>query len=131
MFLNLLKEKEKKGFYTLAREIALANGVVSDEEHKLMSEYAAEMQIPSEVYEFSFEDAKEIFINAEKNIKKIVIFELLGLCVVDNEFDLTEKNMLVNISEVIGVDMEYIKTAYYDLKEYNEVCNKIIRNINI
>lgn len=130
MFLNLLEEKEKIGFYSLAKELALANKIITQEEDEMLKDYILEMKISECKLNMSLLDAIEIISKASKKVRKITIFELVGLVYADNEFDIHEEKMIIDLCEKLDITKsEFEEMKNYILK-YKSLCKDIYSYIN-
>ena len=50
------------------------------------------------------DDAKKVLVEASERVKNIVYFELLGLALVDGEYENTEIDFLEDLSNAFGID---------------------------
>ena len=57
--------------------------------------------------------------------KKIIILELLGLVLVDKEYDIKEKEFIYQVSGEIGIDRETLEEITEKLKEYLKLCEEL------
>lgn len=127
MFLYELNQTEKENFISLAVDAANANGELADEEYLMLQEYCREMLIPY----FEADRAKSVseiipeFARSTARVKKIVIFELIGLLVADGEFDNKEKNFLKEFSNGIGVNDKEVDKLTDLFNEYMDLSKKI------
>lgn len=125
MFLNQLDYQEKKMFLDLCIHVAKANDELAKEEKDLINSYCAEMQLPAiELYETEqLSTVLDYFSLADKHVKKIVLFETLGLAYVDGSFDEKEKEIVQKIKDVLGISKkDYDKI----LKAINDYYKMII-----
>ena len=128
MFLNNLKNKQKKLFIQLAIKAAEANGIVELEEKNMLKSFAIEMNIPP-VY--NTENNLETILNELVSISseqelKIILFEILGIVVSDGVFDDDEKNIVKNIVERCKLDTNIVDEMLNALYEYINVYKKIV-----
>ncbi len=123
MYLTLLDEKEKESFLGLAYNLAAADGNYSDEEKAMIRSYCQEMQ-------FEFDDTKMVketsellnAINSGSNtkIKKIIIFELIGLAMADGGYDKDEKELINLAEKQFGIEEGFAKKCEDGLIKYIE-----------
>lgn len=82
---------------------ANANQVFAEDEKEMIQSYCAEMQIaPPDSYEKSVEEiVREVNSISDMKSKKIIVLELLGLVLVDKEYDIKEKEFIYQVSIVL------------------------------
>lgn len=132
MFLNELSNEEKENFIFLAVEAANANGELADEEYLMLQEYCREMGI---VYlnvdeTHKLDNIISVFSISSKRIKKIVVFELLGLLAADGAFDEKERTFLTKFSNGIGITSNEVNVLQKLLKEYLSMSTKISNELS-
>lgn len=120
MYLSLLNGVEKTNFLSLAMGVASADGNFSEEEQVMIESYCYEMQME---YNLSCRVPTQMAIDSlreesNENAKKIVVFELIGLALADNNFDKTEKKAIGDICKQFGVDKNYMKKCEDIILEY-------------
>lgn len=110
MFLNVLELPEKKAFLKLAHLVARVDGIINEDEEKIIATYLKEMQVP----EFEFEnlplDSIISFFEKESS-KNIVFIEILGLIFADGTYSEEERVVLKQIKQAFGFTPE--KYAQY------------------
>lgn len=128
MYLALLNKEQKEIFLGLAYNLSNIDGDYSSSEQQMIESYCGEMNI-----EYSdsitkvelntiMENINKIFDN--KSIK-IVLFELIGLAMVDNNFDETEHAFLNSIQNFFSVDSEFMSKAENYIKNYLDLQSNI------
>lgn len=128
MYLTLLNYEQKKVFLGLAYNISNIDGDFSESEQQMIESYCVEMDI-----EYSDSDAKKDLETLLSNINsifdnktiKIVLFELVGIAMVDNKFDNSEREFLKKIFDLFEVDREFLNKAESLINSYIEVQNNI------
>lgn len=118
MYLNSLKENEKKLFLGMAYDLAFVDGDYSKEEQAIMEAYSHEMQ-----YEFDIntmvkskdEIIDEIKSNSTIRTKRIFVFELIGLAMVDGNYDENERQLIQKMEVEFGL-----------MKNFSKECEKVI-----
>ncbi len=121
MYLGLLNEKEKEGFLGLAYNLAVADGDYSAEEKKVIYGYCQEMQ-------FLFDentmvrDTEELLNEFSKGsgdrVKRIVVFELIGLAMSDGSFGEDERKMISLAEKKFGIDEQFTEVCEEELSKY-------------
>lgn len=127
MFLSELKSKEKELFLDLCIHAANANQVFAEDEKEMIQSYCAEMQIaPPDSYEKSVEETvREVNSISDMKSKKIIVLELLGLVLVDKEYDIKEKEFIYQVSDEIGIGRDTLEEITEKLKEYLHLCEEL------
>lgn len=121
MYLALLNEKEKELFLGLAYNLAYIDGNYSDKEQKLINEYCQEMQIQFDA-EKMVKPVVDIIsaINEMSNdrIKKIFLLELIGLAMIDGNYDDSEKKIVYKVGKEFDLEMDFVSRCENVLSEY-------------
>lgn len=121
MFLSFLSTNQKKLFISLAYNLAVSDGDLSENERTAIKSYSMEMGM-----EFEFEDVNTDieYVVSELNKlsgireKKIVIFELIGLAMSDCNYDDGERKIVRKILKIFGLDIEFGVFCEKKLAEY-------------
>ena len=124
MYLALLNKEQKEIFLGLAYNLSNIDGDYSSPEQQMIESYCGEMNI-----EYSDSIAKVELNTIMENINKIfdnksikiVLFELIGLAMVDNHFDKSEYAFLNSIQNLFSVDSEFMSKAENYIKKYLEL----------
>lgn len=128
MYLTRLNEKQKVVFLELAYQIVSADGNYSDAEKQMMTAYYREMELSSET-EVKEKKLEEIIAELNKAFgiveKKIVVFEAVGLAMIDGNCASSEKDILNRVQSAIGIPTEYYSQCESLIKDYIELQNKI------
>lgn len=127
MFLNLLNEDKKMLFLALANNLAQVDGKFSDEERLMIQSYCKEMEI-----HFNMETEKDIknIISDLGNLcdekeKKIIIFEVIGLAMVDKKYDSSEKSLIIDMINKFGISSDFAKECESVIIQYLSIQEKI------
>lgn len=70
------------------------------------------------------DDAKKVLVEASERVKNIVYFELLGLALVDGEYENTEIDFLEDLSNAFGIDRASkfrYANLYYDIDKIKDL----------
>lgn len=128
MYLALLNGEKKELFLNLACRISAADGNFSDEEKAMIDGYCKEMQTTFD-YEQNLKTVEEI-ISKMKAIcsmteKKIIVFEAMGLVMVDGKFDISEKKIVADMNAAFALPVEYPDNCEAVLQEYFSLQGRI------
>jgi len=128
MYLTLLNEKEKEAFLGLAYNLAAADGNYSDEEKDVISGYCEEMQYKFD--EKSMVKSTDTLLNmvnanSSEKTKKIIIFELVGLAMADNNYDEDERALISLMEKKFSIDIGYANKCEEELNKYIEFQQKL------
>ena len=118
MFLNELNQDEKVAFMELAHLIANSNGILHENEKKMLDTYDREMSLDlqiSDLEELSLEKIVPIF--GSKRVKRIVFLEAIAVAFSDGVYHEEQKNLI-----------EELKIAFqFSDEEYEEFRGWIIK----
>jgi len=108
MLLMKLETKEKFSFLQLAHYLARIDNKFGQKEQEIIEEYCSEMGIDYidsfDMESFSLDDTLNSF--KSKKSQKIVLLELMILIHIDNNFHVSEQELIKKISEKFGVSLE-------------------------
>ena len=128
MFLTELNYVEQQLFLNLCIHAANANDLLGEEEKYMIQDYGREMKIeePSFLEMKSLEAViAEINRISDLRSKKIIVLELLGLMMVDKEYDEHEKIFMKTLAEKIGIEKDLFNEIAEKLDKYLQVCNEL------
>lgn len=127
MFLNGLDYEQKMAYLQLAKTLASADGFFSTNEESVMSQYRTEMCLPDAECDtdVDFAQAGAVIAQADKGIKRRVLFELAALAFVDSEFSAEEKNVILDLQRKFEVEENYIDKCEAQIRELTQLYKKI------
>ncbi len=128
MFLSMLNNSQKQLFLGLAYNVAAIDGDYSKIEEDMMQSYCHEMQVEFELDKINLEiESIRNEINAECGMraKKIIIFEVIGLAMSDNNYDTSERELIQSTMDVFGIPKDFDKACESTLNEYIEFQNRL------
>lgn len=128
MYLAILNSEEKRLFLSLAHGLALADGDFGDEEKATIAGYCEEMKISprnEENIESLEETIKRFGEISDERIKKIIVFEAIGLAMADNNYDDNERKIVVNMEEAFNLNKGFANECEMILNEYISFQNRI------
>lgn len=124
----MLNGEEKELFLSLAHGLALIDGNFGDEERAIIAGYCEEMVIKP-IKEENIKSLKETIKRfgeiSDKRIKKVVIFEAIGLAMSDNNYDDNERKIVANMEQQFNLNKGFANKCEMILKEYILFQNKI------
>ena len=128
MYLSILNQKEKELFLELAYNLASADGDYSSKENALINGYCQEMQIEFEV-KMMTRSLDYIISTIKKEsfiiFKKIFVFELIGLAMVDKNYDESERDLIGRLENEFGMEANFASECEKILNEYISFQEKI------
>ena len=133
MFLNMLNEQEKQEYLNLVVLAAHINGVLEDEEKIMIRGYQREMGLTNDAIPVCSElDEASVFrgfSESEVSHKKIVLFELIGLLLCDNEYDEDETRFVIRFCDAAGMPLDEAETISQLAVRYFNVITEIAESI--
>ena len=132
MFLDQLNKKEKKTFMSLSVHMANANKIIADEEKEMIQEYCREMGLVSfDIKDaIPMEDVLGVFQQSDLHIRKVVLFEILGLAYADGEYENSEDAFVIQFAKAIGLSKETVEEYETLLLEYLGILKKIVQIVS-
>lgn len=128
MYLNLLNEEEKGFFLASAYYLATVDGDYSIEEQAVMQGYCQEMQMQFDL-DTMVKPIEEIILKIKNNcnikVKKIFIFELIGLSMSDGKYDENERMLIDHMENEFDIEADFGKKCESILGEYISFQNRI------
>ena len=121
MFLKEFNKEEAKAFINLVNQFANIDDNFVKEEEKLIKEYKNELNL-EEDYELilAYDEVISILRRSSERIKKIVYFELVGLALIDGNYEDIEVDFL----DKIAIDLDINRSIkiefanfFYNFKE--------------
>ena len=128
MYLSLLNESEKAVFLGMAYNIANIDGDYSDAEKSMINGYCQELQCQFD--EKSMIKPMEslvqtIKVGSNEIVKKIFVFELIGLGMADGNYDNNERKFISQMIEEYNLDYDFANKCEGILNEYIRFQGKI------
>ena len=104
MFLSELSKNEGIAFMQLVKGLANSDNAFAKEEKNLYNDYLDELNIEeSEVLDSNLDSIYEILKESSERNKNIIYFELIGLALIDGEYDEKEVDFLEQIGKKLDV----------------------------
>lgn len=131
MYLNYLTQREKRIFLKLSHVVSEADGIVLENEMRLIHQYAEEMQISPE--EMAEEDVDsilaEISNNSTKKAKRIIYAELLAIALVDDNYEESEIVFMKKIANLLKISPIIEFQISNAVSNYVRACDYMVRVI--
>ncbi len=104
MFLNELSKNEGISFMQLVKGLANSDNIFAKEEKNLYNDYLDELNIKeSEITEINLNSVYETLKSSSERSKNIIYFELIGLALIDGEYNEKEVDLLEEIGKELDV----------------------------
>lgn len=124
MFLKELNKDESVAFVNLVSIFADIDNKLAKEEKVLLEEYKEELELTdSELYHMKYDEVLEIIKKSNNRLKTIIYFELVGLALVDGEYEEEEIDFLEKLASELNITRAKkiaIANYFYNFKDvYN------------
>lgn len=128
MYLIRLNDEQKRLFLGLAYHIAVVDNNFSHEEQVLIDSYCHEMEIefePDIVLQPLDSILSKMQAVCNEQEKKIIVFEAIGLCMVDSTFDTSERELLCTVIKQVGIEKDFLESSEEMIQNYLSFQKKI------
>ena len=138
MLLFELSKEESKAFMRIVLEFVSIDNKVNREEKNIVAKYLSKLNLSrEEANNLTVEEAKEILKNSEDKIKKMIYFDLLGVALIDGDYETSEVDFLDEIANQFNISRANkiaFANYYYELdnmkdKSEEEINEKLLRII--
>lgn len=107
MFLNELNKSEGIAFLQLVKALANVDNCFEKEEKQLYDDYLQELNIKDEeVEDCDFSLVCKSLEKTAQRIKNIIYFELVGLALVDGEYEIEEIDFLEDVGQKLNISRD-------------------------
>ncbi|MDR3593544.1 hypothetical protein [Clostridium sp.] len=103
MFLNELNKNEGIAFMQLVKYLANSDNSFAKEERNLYRDYLEELSIEEEIQDADLNSVYDTLKNSSQRSKNLIYFELIGLALIDGEYDENEVKFLEKIGEKLEI----------------------------
>lgn len=104
MFLNELSKNEGIEFIQLVKNLANVDNIFAKEEKNLYYDYLKELNLEeNEIPDNSLNSIYEALQNSSERNKNIIYFELVGLALIDGEYDEKEVDFLEEVGQKLEI----------------------------
>lgn len=121
MFLNELNKNESIAFINLVKQFANVDNVFAKEEKELIEDYLEELNLKIEdIKELDYEGIINILKQSSTRAKSIIYFEMVGLALVDGEYEDREIDYLDKIAFDLDIRRDRkiaFANYFYNFKE--------------
>ncbi len=121
MFLKELNKEESIAFINLVSIFADVDNKFAKEEKVLLEEYKEELELRgSEVHHMKYGEVLELIKKSNDRAKVIIYFELVGLALVDGEYEDEEVDFLENLASELSIPRSKriaIANYFYNFKD--------------
>jgi hypothetical protein len=105
MFLNLLEDDEKRAFAELAEKMIDTDGIVVGREASALAALKAEMGMAGD--ESSESSIRELaWVFSSRSSKIAALLELIGLGYSDTNYSVTERSLVTQVADAMGVNAD-------------------------
>lgn len=123
----MLDENQKSMFLSLALYLAKIDNDYSLQEQEIIQSYCDEMNIKinqSAEYESVIQLISMIDEACDMTTKRIIVFEAIGLALIDRDYSDEEKKIIYLMSSYFGIEDGYLEECELLLREYVVFQNK-------
>lgn len=128
MYLTLLNKEEKNLFLSLAYQASIVDGEFGIEEQELLRKYCEELAVDESQMDKSrsLEQILATLVElSDFKSKKIILFEIVGLIMIDGKNNASEEKLVSYIAKRFGLEVEYLQSCKDIVLEYIEFQGKI------
>lgn len=128
MFLSLLKTGEKELFLDLCMHAANVDEIFAESEQEIIQAYCQEMGIeaPKSRKEESIDKIiEELNAHSDLRSKKIILLELLGLMLADENYDTKEEEFMFQLTNKLGINVNTLEIISQKLTTYLNLCAEL------
>ena len=139
MLLFELNKDEARAFMRVVYEFISIDNKVKREEKSIIDKYTSKLNVNKEDIEgFSHKEAIDVLDKSEEKIKKMVYFELLGIALIDGDYENSEVDFLEEVAEKFNISRALkiaLANYYFDIdnmqnKSEEEIKDRLIKILN-
>ena len=125
MFLQIMNTDEKAKFLEFVYKVASIDGDFAEEEQEIINSYKNELGL-YEISDTSDIDGLIAFFSTKSNVlKKMVLFETIGLINADDKIEKEEEVILKKMTGSFGLDIEVVNRIDSVAKKMQEVYDEV------
>lgn len=125
MFLQVMNTEEKEKFLEFIYKVANIEGEYVEEEKELINSYKNELGISEILDTCNIEELIEYFSTKTTEMKKIILFEVIGLINSDDKVVKEEEEFLNKIIVSFGLDNEIVERIKSVAKKLQNVYDEV------
>lgn len=125
MFLQVMNREEREKFLELIYKVANIEGEYAEEEKELIDSYKNELELTEILDTGNIEGLIEYFSSKTTEMKKIILFEVIGLINVDDKIVKEEEDIFKKLVESFGVDNESVEKIEMVAKKLQQVYDEV------
>lgn len=128
MYLARLSKDQKEIFLEFVQCLASIDDDFSDVERITIESYCNEMQIEfrPDIQPRPMNEIIEIMTKECGQLeKKIIVFEAIGLAMIDSDYDESERKLIISLMNAFGIEDDFGKKCEVVVSDYIELQNRI------
>lgn len=125
MFLQVMNMEEKEKFLELVYKVANIEGEFSEEEQEIINSYKNELGLFEIPETGDIDSLADYFAIKADEIKKIVLFEIVGLINADDKIVKEETNILNIMTGRFGMDNEAVEKIKAVAKKLQDIYDEV------
>lgn len=125
MFLQVMNTEEKMKFLEFVYKIANIDGEYAEEEIEIVNSYKNELGINEIPETDDINGIIEYFSTKEEVLKRIIIFETIGLINADNKIELEETDLMNKMVKSFHLDSEVVEKIDMVAKRLQDVYDDV------
>ncbi len=125
MFLRIMNQEEKKKFLEFAYKVANIDGEYAEEEQEIIDSYKNELDLDTIGDTGSIEELIDFFASKTESLKKVILFETVGLVNADDKIEKEESDVLSLMNDKFGFNAEISNKINATAKKLQEVYDEV------
>lgn len=127
MYLARLSSQMKFAFLELELHLSKTDGILSQEEKRMIDAHCDEMRIDNNYYknDMSIEEVIEIIKAAPTQEQRIIYFEIVQLVMADNLYHQNEREFMQYLEGILGLHQDVVQDVFDMVSSYRSILNNI------
>ena len=135
MIIQELNRKESIAFIKLIENFAKLDDKIEEKEDELIHKYLDKLALNSaDIENMTIDEAMSIIENSTERVKMITYFEMVGMALIDDEYEEREVDFLDDIAKKFNISRSEkiaIANYYYEYDSLSELSNEaLVSKIN-
>jgi uncharacterized tellurite resistance protein B-like protein len=132
MYLHLLSKPEQELFLELAHHAMFTDKKVSVDEKEIFDTYVHECQL----FEYTLQHKEDLdyvlneLAKSKKMAKKLILVELLGVVLADDEYNELEKEFIEKTANAFGVNDYELSRLQRWVEDFNDIVERGFELVN-